>query len=49
VKKEVICPPILIVINPLISHWDLGAGETEVLSYALSHSEFTAIVDGAAS
>lgn len=37
-----------IVINPLISHWDLGAGETEVLSYALSHSEFTAIVDDAA-
>ena len=35
-------------IHPSIAAWDLGAGETEVLSYALSTPECTALVDDAA-
>jgi predicted nucleic acid-binding protein len=35
-------------INPLVSAWDLGAGESEVLSYALSHPDHTAMIDDAA-
>jgi predicted nucleic acid-binding protein len=37
-----------IAINPLISSWDLGAGESEVLSYALAHPSNTVIIDDAA-
>lgn len=35
-------------IHPLVSSWDLGAGESEVISYALSQPEHTAIIDDAA-
>lgn len=35
-------------VHPSIATWDLGAGETEVLSYALTHSDYTAMVDDAA-
>jgi predicted nucleic acid-binding protein len=37
-----------VVINPAIAAWDLGAGESEVLSYALLHPEYTAMIDDAA-
>jgi predicted nucleic acid-binding protein len=37
-----------IAIHPLVSAWDLGAGESEVLSYALLHPDHTAMVDDAA-
>ncbi|NJM76957.1 MAG: DUF3368 domain-containing protein [Acaryochloridaceae cyanobacterium RU_4_10] len=37
-----------IVLHPLVSAWDLGAGESEVLSYALLHPKHTAIIDDAA-
>lgn len=30
---------------PRVTVWNLGAGETEVLSYALSHPSFRAVVD----
>ncbi len=33
---------------PQILAWDLGAGETEVLSYPLRHPDWTAILDDAA-
>lgn len=35
-------------IHPSIAAWDLGAGETEVLSYALLHPGYTAMIDDAA-
>jgi predicted nucleic acid-binding protein len=28
-----------------VLRWDLGAGETEVLSFALTHPDFTPVVD----
>jgi predicted nucleic acid-binding protein len=37
-----------IAIHPLVSAWDLGAGESEVLSYALLHPDHTAMIDDAA-
>ncbi len=37
-----------IAIASLISAWDLGAGESEVLSYALAHPGQTAMIDDAA-
>jgi predicted nucleic acid-binding protein len=37
-----------IAIHPLVSAWDLGAGESEVLSYALLHPSHTAIINDAA-
>jgi len=37
-----------IEVHPAIAAWDLGAGETEVLSYALSHSGCIAMIDDAA-
>jgi len=47
-KTSWVAKTATIAVNPLISNWNLGDGETEVLSYALSHPEFTAIVDDAA-
>jgi len=32
-------------ISPRIASWDLGAGESEVLTFALSHSGFRAMID----
>ena len=37
-----------VTINSAIAAWDLGAGESEVLSYALLHPEYTAMIDDAA-
>jgi predicted nucleic acid-binding protein len=37
-----------IATNPLIAAWDLGAGESEVLSYALAHPNQTVMIDDAA-
>lgn len=30
---------------PEVVHWDLGAGETEVISFALNHSGYTPVLD----
>lgn len=35
-------------IHPSVAAWDLGAGETEVLSYVLAHPDCTAMIDDAA-
>ncbi|MBE9075975.1 DUF3368 domain-containing protein [Romeria aff. gracilis LEGE 07310] len=35
-------------ISSLVLAWDLGAGESEVLSYAIEHPTFTAMIDDAA-
>jgi predicted nucleic acid-binding protein len=32
-------------IPPLISAWDLGRGETEVLAYAWTHHDYSAVLD----
>jgi predicted nucleic acid-binding protein len=40
--------PVEIPIHPTIAAWDLGAGESSVLSFALAHPEYRAIVDDAA-
>ncbi|MCP4698632.1 MAG: DUF3368 domain-containing protein [Gammaproteobacteria bacterium] len=32
-------------IPPLIAAWDLGRGETEVLAYALTHRDYSAVLD----
>ena len=37
-----------IALNPLVSAWDLGAGESEVLSYVLTHPNTTVMIDDAA-
>ncbi|KPQ35673.1 MAG: putative nucleic acid-binding protein, contains PIN domain [Phormidesmis priestleyi Ana] len=37
-----------IAIHPLIAAWDLGAGESQVLSYALAHPSHTVMIDDAA-
>jgi predicted nucleic acid-binding protein len=37
-----------VVVPTLIQAWDLGAGESEVLAYALAHPTHLAIVDDAA-
>jgi predicted nucleic acid-binding protein len=34
-----------ITIEPTIAGWDLGKGESEVLSWALTHPEYEAILD----
>jgi len=34
-----------ITIEPAIAGWDLGKGESEVLSWALTHPEYEAILD----
>lgn len=34
-----------IVIQPSVRSWDLGEGESAVLSHALKHSEYWAIID----
>ncbi len=36
-------------VEPLIARWDLGRGESEVLSWALKHPGFEVIVDDLAS
>ncbi|MEW6125586.1 MAG: DUF3368 domain-containing protein [Acidobacteriota bacterium] len=36
------------VTNPIITAWNLGAGESEVLSYALENPGYRAMVDDAA-
>jgi len=43
-----LCPIIMTVSDPLVHAWDLGAGETAVLSYALNHSGWRAVVDDGA-
>jgi predicted nucleic acid-binding protein len=40
--------PVEVAIHPLIATWDLGAGESTVLSYALEHSGYRAMIDDAA-
>ena len=35
-------------IDPLVASWDLGAGESELLSYVLSQPNYTAMMDDAA-
>ena len=35
------------VIAPVIAAWDLGPGESEVLTFALTHSGYRAMVDDA--
>ena len=37
-----------VAVSPVIAAWDLGSGESEVLSYALLHPEYTAMIDDAA-
>ncbi len=37
-----------ITIDPKVLAWDLGAGESEVISYALTHPDYTALLDDAA-
>jgi predicted nucleic acid-binding protein len=32
-------------VSPIVAAWDLGAGESQVLSWAYAHPEFEAIVD----
>lgn len=36
------------VNSPVVQSWDLGAGETAVLSFAHAHPEYIAVVDDAA-
>ncbi len=36
------------LVPTLIHAWDLGAGESEVLAYALAHPEFEAVLDDSA-
>ena len=38
----------LLEMSPLVLAWDLGPGESEVLSFAFSNPDYTAIVDDAA-
>ena len=40
--------PVEIPIHPTIAAWDLGAGESSVLSFAFAYPEYRAIVDDAA-
>lgn len=37
-----------VVVPPLIQAWDLGAGESEVLAYALANPEYVTVLDDAA-
>jgi predicted nucleic acid-binding protein len=37
-----------VAVPRLIQAWDLGAGESEVLSYALTHADHLAVLDDAA-
>jgi predicted nucleic acid-binding protein len=37
-----------VAVAPIIQAWDLGAGESSVLSYALARPEYTAVIDDAA-
>lgn len=37
-----------VAIAPIIQAWDLGAGESAVLSYGLANPEYTAVIDDAA-
>ncbi len=41
-------PVLVTVSDPLVQAWDLGAGETAVLSYALNHSGWRAVIDDGA-
>ena len=38
-KRESVSP------IPDVIRWDLGAGETEVLSFAINHSDYTSVLD----
>lgn len=38
----------VMIVHPLVSAWDLGTGESEVLTYALLQPEHTALLDDAA-
>lgn len=40
--------PLEITIHPTIAAWDLGAGESTVLSFALENPDYRAMVDDAA-
>lgn len=46
--SEVPLPIVAVTAEPSVQAWDLGAGETAVLSYALSHSGWRAVVDDGA-
>lgn len=35
-------------IDPVIQNWDLGAGESTVLSFALEHPDYRAVIDDSA-
>ncbi|PZO22883.1 MAG: DUF3368 domain-containing protein [Leptolyngbya foveolarum] len=37
-----------VTLDPLVSAWDLGAGESSVISYALSKPDYTVLIDDAA-
>jgi predicted nucleic acid-binding protein len=37
-----------IPVHPLVSAWDLGAGESAVLSYVIANPHYTAMIDDAA-
>ena len=37
-----------ITVNPLVSAWDLGFGESAVISYALANPGYTVMIDDAA-
>lgn len=41
-------PIVEVVSDPVVQSWDLGAGETAVLSYALSYPDYKAILDDGA-
>jgi predicted nucleic acid-binding protein len=41
-------PIVEIVTHPIIAAWDLGAGESAVLSFALANPTYRAIVDDTA-
>ncbi|WP_199311999.1 DUF3368 domain-containing protein [Phormidium tenue] len=40
--------PVEVSINSEIAAWDLGAGESAVLSYGMQHSGYRAVIDDAA-
>lgn len=41
-------PTVEVVLDPAVVTWDLGSGETAVLSYALEHKGWRAVLDDAA-
>ncbi len=41
-------PAIKVAVNPIIQAWDLGSGETAVLSYAFEQRDWKAVIDDGA-